>query len=155
MSPAVRFHFPLETVLRVRELREEQARLELARALARLEKSRQVLQDMERQLVEKLGTLHRTAAEEMEAPDYQLHADYLDHLQEAIQTWQARLAQEEREVEELKLKLEQLYQERRLLARLKEKQYAHFRREVEKVLEKEAEAGVLQRWPGRQDSGAA
>jgi flagellar export protein FliJ len=87
------------------------------------------------------------------AQDYQIHADYLDHLNEAIQGWQARIIQEEGEVERQKLQLQRLHQERRLLSQLKEKQYAHFKREEAKILEKELEAGVLQRWPGIGGSG--
>ena len=151
MSPRGRFRFSLETVLRVRELREEQARLELARALKRLEHSRRALRDTERLLAEKLDALYGTIAEEMAAQDYQIHTDYLDYLNEAIQGWQARIIQEEGEAERQKLQLQRLHQERRLLSQLKEKQYTHFKWEEAKILEKELEAGVLQRWPGTKD----
>lgn len=43
MSPAPRFRFSLETVLKVRGIREEQARHELALTIKRLERSRQAL----------------------------------------------------------------------------------------------------------------
>lgn len=147
MSPLGRFRFSLDTVLRVRGLREEQARLELARALMRLECSRQALRDTERLFAEKLDALHGTVTKAVTAQDYRIHAGYLDHLKGALQGWRARIFQEEGEVERQKLHLQRLHQERRLLAQLREKKYALFKREVTQTLEKEVEAGILQRWP--------
>lgn len=147
MSPLSRFRFPLETVLRVRELREEQARLQLARSLMNLERSRQALRDTERLFAETLAILQGDMASALAAQDYRMHANYLDHLKDAIQGWKTRLEQEEVEVQKQKLHLQRLHQERRLLSNLRDKKFAQFQRELAKTLEKEGEAGVLQRWP--------
>jgi flagellar export protein FliJ len=143
----------LDTALRVRRLREEQARLELARALMRLERSRQALRDTERLFAEELAALHGTVAQAVTAQDYQMHAGYLDHLKGAIQGWRARIVQEEAEVERQRLHLQRLHQERRLLSQLREKKYVQFKREVAKSLEKEVESGILQRWPEQAGPG--
>jgi flagellar export protein FliJ len=147
MSPLCRFRFPLESVLRVRVLREEEARLELARSLMRLERSRQALRDTERRFAGTLANLRGSVAGSLAAPDYQMHANYLEHLKGAIQGWKARIEQEEAEIERQKLRLQRLHQERRLLANLRDKKYAQFQREFARTLEKEGEAAVLQRWP--------
>ena len=149
MSPFGRFRFPLETVLRVRELREEQARLQLARSLLNLERSREALRDTERRFAETLKNLRAIMSGALAAQDYQMHAYYLEHLKEAVQGWKTRLEQEEAEIERQKLHLQRLHQERRLLSNLRDKKFAQFQRELAKTLEKEREEGVLQRWPRR------
>lgn len=146
MKARGRFQFSLATVLRVRSLREEQARLELARTLMLLERTRQALKDTEHQLAQHLAALHRSAAQAMDGKDYQLQAAYLQYLKDALQGWRSREAQEEAEAERQKLKLRQLHQERRLLANLREKKLARFNREEARTLEKETEAAVLLRW---------
>lgn len=148
MNSCGRFRFSLETLLKVRGLREEQARLELARALVRLELSRRALADSERLLAEKVDTLQSLMAQEVAVEDYQMHTRYLEHLQGALQGWRARISREEAEIEEQKRRVQRLYQERRLLSNLKEKYYLRFKRELAKRLEKEAEAGVICRWSG-------
>lgn len=149
MKARGRFHFSLATVLRVRSLREEQARLELARTLMLLERSRQALKDTERRLAQHLAALHRSAAQAMDGKDYQLHFAYLHYLKDALQGWRSRLAQEEAEAGRQKLKLRQLHQERRLLANLREKKLARFNQVQARTLEKETETVVLLRWSRR------
>ncbi len=149
MIPRARFRFSLETVLRVRVLREEQARLELVRALAHLERSRMALRDTERLLAEELHAWHGAIALAVTVPDYQIQACYLEHLKGAIQEWRLRISRQKAEIEEQQRRVQLLYQERRLLANLRKKQYLHFKREIAKGLEKEAEAAVLSRWPGK------
>ena len=149
MNLCGRFRFSLETVLRVRELREEQARLELARALVHLEQSRRALRDTERLFAGKLDALRGAMAGEVNAQDFHMHAGYLEHLKGAMQGWRTRISREEAEIERQKVKVRRLYQERRLLSNLKEKHYLHFKREQAKGLEKESEAAVLYRWPGK------
>jgi flagellar protein FliJ len=153
MSFLGRFRFSLDTVLRVRELREEQARLELARLYLRLERSRRALVDTERLFAESLAALEGTIAQTVSAQDYQLHARFLDHLKGAVQGWREQIAREEADIERQRLHLQRLHQEQRLLSRLKEKKYAQFKREAARILEKEIEALTLCRWPTQAGSG--
>jgi flagellar FliJ protein len=149
MIPRTRFRFTLETLLRVRKLREEQARLELARALAHLERGRLALKESERLLASELRAWSRAAARAVTVPDYQIQAGYLEHLKAAIRQWRLRITRQKAEIKEQQQRVMHLYQEQRLLANLKEKQYLQFKRELAKGLEKEAEAAVLSRWPGK------
>jgi flagellar protein FliJ len=147
MSPLGRFRFSLDTVLRVRELREEQARLELARLYLRLERSRRALRDTERLFAESLAALQGTIAQAVSAQDYRLHARFLDHLKGAVQGWREQIAREEAEIERQRLHLQRLHQERRLLSQFRGKKFAQFKRETARILEKEIEALTLCRWP--------
>ncbi len=146
MSPGGRFRFSLETVLKVRRLREEQAILLLAQALRQLERSRRSLQDTQGRWQRLVAELKDAGAREWSSLDFKLLRDYLDHLKLAITGWQERIRQEEAIVEQRQGILQTLYQERRLLERLREKKFLAYKREVAKVWEKETEAIALTRW---------
>lgn len=147
MKSIGRFRFSLETVLKVRRLREEQTRLDLSMALQRLARSRQALSDTEHSYKKRLAELQHAAAKGWTAKEHQIFTGYLDHLKMAIQGWRERISQEKEEVERKKQTLIHLHQEHRLLSRLREKRYAQFLREFNKVWEKETEAIALGRWP--------
>jgi flagellar FliJ protein len=146
MNAGGRFRFPLETVLKVRTLREEQARLELARAHSQLARSRQALADTKTHILGALNRLKEATSREWKADEYQMMFSYLEHLRMARKGWQERVAQDEKVVAEKTLALEKCHQERRLLEKLREKKYLEFRRELTKLLENQSEAIVLARW---------
>ncbi len=146
MKAGGRFRFPLETVLRVRTLREEQARLELARAQSQLARSRQALADTEAHILGTLNRLKEATSRNWQASEYQMVFRYLEHLRLAREGWQERVAQEETVVTEKTLALEKRHQERRLLEKLRGKKFLEFRRELTKFLENQSEAIVLARW---------
>ena len=148
MSPAPRFRFSLEAVLKVRGIREEQARHELALSIQRLERSRQALADTEQRADHLLADLRSPRIKEWLPEDFQMFKEYLGHLKSAIVGWQERISEEEAEVEQKRLDLKRLHQERRLLEQLRAKKYAQYKREIMKVWEKETEAITLARWSG-------
>lgn len=138
------FRFSLETVLKVRTLREEQARLALALAQNQLARSRQALSDTQNLMA---GTLDRMReATSLRASEYQLVLRYLDHLKMARDGWRDQVAQDETLVTEKMQALEKCHQERRLLENLRKKKYDEFRRELMKFLENQTEALVVTRW---------
>ena len=145
MSSGSRFRFSLETVLKVRGLREEQAKWEVAQAQQELERSRRALQetkDLRARLIQDL----QSGEKEWTPQDFRIFKSYLEHLKAAVEGLNQRILDQEGIVQEKKELLKQRYQERRLLEQLREKQYAQFRREMMKVMEKETEAIVLGRW---------
>lgn len=145
MSPGSRFRFSLETVLKVRGLREEQAKWEVARAQQELERSRRALaqtQDLRTRLLADL----QSGEKEWTPQDFRIFKSYMEHLKTAVEGLKQKIAEQEVELQEKNEILKQRYQERRLLEQLRQKQYAKFRREMMKVMEKETEAIVLGRW---------
>lgn len=146
MKSAGRFRFPLETVLKVRTLREEQARLALAQAQAQLGRSRQALTETAAKYRGALNCLKETASQTWRAPEYQLLYSYLEHLKLGRDGWQERVARDEKVVAEKMLALEKCHQERRLLENLRGKKFLEYRRELTKFLENQSEAIVLTRW---------
>jgi flagellar FliJ protein len=145
MSRGGRFRFSLETVLKVRGLREEQARWEVARAQTELERSRRALAET-KALRARLAAELQTGAREWTPEDFRIFKSYLEHLKTAVEGFEQRVAEQKADLQEKTELLTQRYQERRLLEQLREKQYAQFRRELMKTMEKETEAIVLGRW---------
>jgi flagellar FliJ protein len=145
MSPSSRFRFSLETVLKVRALREEQAKWEVARAQQELERSRRALEETQNLRAKLLRDL-QAGEKEWTPQDFRIFKSYLEHLKTAVEGFKQKIVEQEALVQEKKEILKQRYQERRLLEQLRQKQYAQFRREMMKVMEKETEAIVLGRW---------
>ena len=146
MKTGGRFRFPLETVLKVRILREDLARLELARAQGQLARSRQALMDTESHISATLGRIKEPSSRQWQASEYQMVFSYIEHLKRAREGWQERVAQDEKMVSEKMQALEKCHQERRLLENLRGKRYLEFRRDLTKFLENQSEAIVLARW---------
>ncbi len=144
MKSGGRFRFPLEVVLKVRTLREEQARLELARAQSRLARSRQALSETGALISGALDRMKKATSQK--ASEYQLAFRYLEHLKVAQEGWREQVAQEEILLAEKIQALKKSHQERRLLENLREKRYLEFRRELTKNLQNQSEALVLARW---------
>ncbi|MFZ5451888.1 MAG: flagellar export protein FliJ [Thermodesulfobacteriota bacterium] len=145
MSPVGRFRFSLETVLKVRGLREEQAKAEVARAQLELEKTRQALKQTQELRARLLADLHG-GKKEWTPQDFAIFKAYLEHLKLAQEGLEQRIVEQEGIVQQKMEILQQRYQERRLLEQLRQKHYAIYRRELAKDLEKETEAIVLGRW---------
>ncbi len=146
MKTGGRFRFPLETVLKVRSLREEQAKLELARAQRQLARSQKALAETEALISGTLTRMKEAATRDWQASEYQMVFRYLEHLKLARDGWQEQVAREETEVAEKLAALEKCHQERRLLENLREKKQEEFRRELTKFLENQSEAIFLARW---------
>ncbi len=146
MKTGGRFRFPLETVLKVRSLREEQAKLELARAQRQLARSQKALAETEALILGTLTRMKEAATRDWQASEYQMVFRYLEHLKLARDGWQEQVAREETEVAEKLAALEKCHQERRLLENLREKKQEEFRRELTKFLKNQSEAIFLARW---------
>jgi flagellar FliJ protein len=145
MSPAGRFRFSLETVLKVRGLREEQARWEVGKAQTQLERTRRALEET-KDLRSQLAAELKAGVREWTPQEFSIFKSYLDHLKSAVEGFKEKVVEQQAELQEKMAILQQRYQERRLLEQLREKQYAQFRRELMKTMEKETEAIVLGRW---------
>ena len=146
MKTGGRFRFPLETVLKVRVLREDLARLELARAQGQVARTRQALTETEAHISEATNRMQEGGERHWKPSEYQMLFRYIDHLKMARQGWQEQLAREETAVAEKMRALEKCHQERRLLENLRKKRYTEFRRDLTKFLDDQNEAIVLARW---------
>jgi flagellar FliJ protein len=148
VSPASRFRFSLETVLKVRTLREEQSRWEVARAHQQLERTRQAMADTAARREQLLAELAVASSRDWDVQEYQLYQLHLDSLHSALLAWKEKISQEEGELELKRQILLKRHQKRRLLERLREKKAAQHKREIACVMDRESEAINLGRWSG-------
>ncbi len=149
MSRAGRFRFPLDALLKVRSLKEEQARLELAAAIEEYRQTRRALEATRTRLAGARADLSGPRTRQWTAADYHILKSYLDRLTLSAEALTRRLERQEVENRARQQALEKLHQEKRLLERWRERLYREFIREVKTRLEKEVEDAALARWPGR------
>ncbi|MHB8068241.1 MAG: flagellar export protein FliJ [Desulfobaccales bacterium] len=145
MSPAGRFRFSLETVLKVRGLREEQAKWEVAQAQTELERLRRALAET-KDLRIRLAADLQSKEKEWSPQEFSIFKTYLEHLKTSVEGFKHNVEEQKAVLHQKMEVLKQRYQERRLLERLREKQYAQYRRELMKLMEKETEDIVLGRF---------
>lgn len=146
---AGRFRFSLETVLKVRGLREEQAKADLARTRQELEKSLRALEDsksLRGRLLEDLGSSRK----EWTPQDFTIFRNYLYYVKSGIDALEQRIQEQKLQIQEKTELLHRRHQERRLLEELRQKHYLRYKREFAKIMGNETEAIVLGRWPGQQ-----
>lgn len=146
MKAGCRFRFPLATLLKVRGLREEAARQELAQARGWAAWSRRALAQTRDLLAARLAELDRTAQKACPAADFLLKLRHLEQLHTTLGGWRERVAREEAEVAQKQEVLVRRHQERRLLERLQAKALTRFKQELARTLEREAESLALSRW---------
>ncbi len=145
MSRTGRFRFSLETVLQVRSLREEQARLALAEAMAAYRQTRQALEDSQTRLAAVTEDLDKDWA----PADYQILCAYLRRLQGRAEDLTQRLNRQSVDLGAHQQRLQKLHQEKLLLERWRERLYREFLQETKRTGEKEVEDAVLARWPAK------
>jgi flagellar FliJ protein len=113
------FRFRLETVLTVRERREEAAAGELALATSREVKQRQLLESLAREGESHRRELQRLGAGGILARDLQMHQEYLLGLGERLKRGAVDLAELEDQTDLCRERLIQAAKERKVLERLK------------------------------------
>ena len=149
MSRTGVFHFSLDTVLKVREIREEQARIALSRAIQDRERTARAMRESELRRYQILKLLGRDRAGIRSAEEFRLLKAYLEHLDMAIDGLRKRLANQDREVADNRTQLSQRHQEHRLLTNLRTRYLRRWRQEMLRTWEKETEAMILTHRQGK------
>jgi flagellar protein FliJ len=140
-----RFRFPLETLLRVRRLREDQAQMELARLLNTLQEKKDALDRVEEDRLKLISEWSGSPGRVMNSADYQFMQKYLLSLKYIIADHREHISRLEEEVRLGQVKLLKLSQERKLMENLKEKKVKLYREEVAAYLQKESDENALLR----------
>jgi len=139
------FRFPLETLLKVRRLREEQARLELAALVQALHRNRQAVITAEARRFQVAQTWPTPAGPAISGQDYQLAQKFLVALKLSIDDLKRHIALQEKEILEKQQALQKLLQERKVLETLREKKFTQYRWEVAREIQREADENALLR----------
>jgi flagellar FliJ protein len=121
------FHFPLEKVLKLREYREQEAKIELGRAIA-------VLTEIESRIKAVAEDRSRAAAERFAPDNGALEIVYYEHYIRRLDQRRDQLleeaAQAELAVEEKRNRYLDASRDRKVLDKLKEKREKQYRKEV-------------------------
>ncbi len=126
-----KFKFSLEKILGIREFEEDQAKLELGKAIQETERIKRQLEYIAQQKIKTSKGFNQTINID-ELQSLQLYLNGLDTQKESLLV---DLAQAELVVEQKRLLLTQAMQKRKALDKLKEKQLAEFKKEEERAEE--------------------
>ncbi len=122
-----KFFFRLETLLKVRRVRESRMQRELAYVQQKLAK----LEEKERTLEHQVDSLLNEIRLRREKGDSESYSSLLDHLNASlVEAKEARLVQS-KQVDEVGERLKQLVIERKVIEKIKEKNYAQWRVQLE------------------------
>ena len=143
MTPTQVFRFRLATLLRVRRLREEQARLEMAKLLKSLAEMQQAVDTAENLRAQCLALWHQPRKEGLTAPEYQIFHKYINSLRFTIAELLGQIRQQEMIIKTQQEKLTKLSQERRLLESLRDKRLLRFKQALTRQVQKQADELAL------------
>jgi len=126
-----KFHFKLDALLRVRKERENVARQDLSVARQDLQEHLEYMGKLENegQAVEDAMRFNKNA--KIDAADLAIHRQYMEVLKVRISHQQDKVMESKNVVEGKRQVVTQAMQERKVIEKLKEKQYAKWRSEVE------------------------
>jgi flagellar FliJ protein len=125
------FRFRLETILTQRRHVEEASQKELADARQELGAAQAVLREAKNTRSQCMRDMHRKQRDRFRADDMLLYYPYLERLKQAIELNMKRVAAAERKVAQKRQALLEAVKKRKILDKLKEKQFqAHLKAEA-------------------------
>ena len=122
-----KFKFSLEKILKIREFEEEQAKIELGKAIAETERLKQNLKNIAQQRVK----YSREIGNSLDLAYLSSIENYIKGLDVQKENFLEQLAQAELVVEEKQKLMTEAMQRRKALDKLKEKQFNQFKYEQE------------------------
>jgi flagellar FliJ protein len=127
------FRFRLERVLDIRKRKEELIRAELAEAKLAREYEETVLLRLQEDLQRYLDDLRRRQKERVLPWEMLWYHLYLDNLKNQIRNQKKRLQELDEKIDQITQRLVKASQDRRVLERLKERQYEEYLLEMERA----------------------
>jgi len=124
-----KFVFRFASNLRVKLRIEELKKLEYGRAIAALERERQKKATLVRERAETIESFRESVIRAITPDDLQMHNNYLGVLKERIIKQDGVIKKAEELVEQKRLELVEAMKERKIMEKLKEKDYEIFVRE--------------------------
>ncbi len=124
-----KFTFPLQKILDIREFEEKQAQIELGKAVA---ETNRIRMELERIAAERVRVVH-LKADVVSLTEMIVKEQYLTRLDMTKDRLLEDLAAAEIVVEEKRAVFTEALKKRKVLSRLKERQFTAFRRDVQKA----------------------
>lgn len=124
-----KFVFKLETVLDMRKRKEEEVQIKLGIAISDLHKMQMNLEETRR----KKGTyqseieIFKTNIQQMD--DLLMYQNYVDSVEQLIERMKLEIREMEKKVEEIRILLGQAARERKMIEKMKEREYEKYQKE--------------------------
>lgn len=135
-----RFHFPLEGLLRIRDLHQKRVMQEMAVVMEKVNAQREIVEHAEREYAEEMDRFAReqgTGAYDIER--YRMFDRYIGRLEGEKAAAHTRLEEMRPELEAMQAKLLDARKEKRVVEILKERHIERYNEEVRRIQRKELE----------------
>jgi flagellar FliJ protein len=126
-----KFEFTLNSLLMIKNSLERQAKQKMAEAVSRRDKCQEEIEEIERR-----KELARTNNKSFTAHEYLMFSRYYSDLERMRKSKTCELEAIEKEIEEIRQELVTIMQERKVLEKLREKQYEEYLVELGKEQDK-------------------
>lgn len=126
-----KFEFSLKSLLRIKYSLERQAKQKMAQAVVKRDKCQEEIVEMER-----LKELARKNNKSLTAYEFLMFSRYYTELEKTRKNKLLELEEIEKEIEEIRKELVSIMEERKVLEKLREKQYEEYLLELGKEQEK-------------------
>jgi flagellar FliJ protein len=131
---AKRFTFRFDTMLKIRRKREDEHKCIVAGRLREIAKVQEQLASLDRQIRDELASIRsRQEPGTIDMQQVIRHRRWLGHLHKAVLDGQARLRFLEAKLAQERVVLAEATKQRRILAKLKERQYERFLKEQDRL----------------------
>ena len=130
------FRFPLQKVLEIRKHKEDQKAIELGQARHELFKEQQNLERLNRQKENLFASVDEQKIKKMDVVNLQVTESYLVDLNEKIKSQKITIKNKQQLVDEKRQELLKVSQEKKIVEKLKERQWQAHKKDVRKELNK-------------------
>jgi len=142
----MRFSFGFEALLNWKRNLEELSQIRLAKKMKQLKLQEEEIQRVKDQRFSKGRELIEKLTQEMKTSEYQVYKQYEEDSYNELLRKEEEKRQTVREVEAEQKELIALMKERKMLEKLKEKQFKKFKHQIEKLEQKTSDERVIVRY---------
>jgi len=127
------FNFRLEVLLNVKKQLEKSVKNELGIAIRELEKQKAILKEIQLEIASQENEYRKDGARKIRVSGLRQRLEYLKAMYEKEDMQQQRVNEEIRNVDKIRARLIEIMKEKKLLEKLREKEYAKFRKEQDRI----------------------
>ena len=144
------YHYKLETLLTVRRNIEEQCQHKLAHELYVLDNHKQFLSDLKQQRLDLFATLEEKKCETMSAALFSFYVESIHNKNRQISFQKNAIEAQKQIIEEVRAELAEKMKERKVVERLKEKDFIAYSKELQRKAQNESDEMAVMRF-GREE----
>jgi flagellar FliJ protein len=128
-----KFRFRLQTFLNVKEQMEKSVKNELGIAISKLEHEKSILNKIRGEIISQEEDYRDDAASVVTLSNLKNRIEYIKYLREKEESQKHKVNEEQRNVDKIRVRLIEIMKEKKVLEKLRQREYALFRKEQEKI----------------------